>query len=107
MEQHRDNRGRHDLQEGEDPARSPDGNQPSSAARGRWRSGGQVAGWGFIALGIVGLILPVLPGWFFIALGTVTLAPHVPFFARLLDRVAQRVPSLRSAIERVRNVPEN
>lgn len=60
-----------------------------------------------MALGVAGLVLPVLPGWIFIAWGAVTLAPDVPFFARLLDQVAQRVPPLRSAIERVRGAQGN
>jgi hypothetical protein len=89
----------------EKPADGDNGSLLSKLRRSRL--GRQFAGWGFMALGVTGLILPILPGWIFIALGAVTLAPDVPFFARLLDRVAERVPALRSAIERVRGVPEN
>jgi hypothetical protein len=86
----------------------PPGNDASLLSKlRRSRLGRQFAGWGFMALGVTGLILPILPGWIFIALGAVTLAPDVPFFARLLDQVAKRVPPLRGAIERVRGVPEN
>jgi uncharacterized membrane protein YbaN (DUF454 family) len=66
-----------------------------------------LAGWGLLCVGVAGLVLPILPGWVFIAWGCVTLAPDVPFFARVLDRVAHRVPPLRAAIERVRGMPEN
>jgi hypothetical protein len=72
-----------------------------------WKIVRQLAGWGLLLIGLAGLILPILPGWFFIAWGVVTLAPDVPFFGRLLDRVAHRVPQLRAAIERVRGQPEN
>lgn len=73
----------------------------------RWKLGRQFAGWGLLAIGLAGLVLPILPGWIFIAWGCVTLAPDVPFFDRLLDRVARRVPQLRSAIARVRGASEN
>ncbi len=89
---------------------SPQAGPPMGKDRGvlrRWRVGRQFAGWGLMLLGVVGLLLPVLPGWLFLAWGAITLAPDVPFFARLLDRVAHRVPPLRAAIERVRDMPEN
>jgi hypothetical protein len=87
----------------DNPYRSP--GEPGSLLR--WKIARQLAGWGLLVLGLAGLILPILPGWVFIAWGVVTLAPDVPFFARLLDRVAHRVPPLRAAIERVRGQPEN
>lgn len=68
----------------------------------RSKLGRQLAGWGLLALGVAGLVLPVLPGWVFIAWGAVILAPDVPFLSRLLDRIARRVPRLRAAIDRVR-----
>jgi hypothetical protein len=73
----------------------------------RWKLARQFAGWGLLALGVAGLILPILPGWFFLAWGAVILAPDVPLFSRLLDRVAHRVPQLRAAIEKARGKPEN
>jgi hypothetical protein len=84
------------------PNRSPGG----SGSLLRWKIVRQLAGWGLLMLGLVGLLLPILPGWVFIAWGVVTLSPDVPFFARLLDRIAHRVPPLRAAIERVRGQPE-
>lgn len=67
--------------------------------KGGWRLGRQLAGWGLLALGAVGVVMPVMPGWIFIAWGAVILAPDVPFIGRLLDRLAEKVPPLRSAIE--------
>ena len=63
----------------------------------------QLVGIGLLFLGLAGLVLPILPGWVFIAWGVVTLAPDIPFFGRLLDRLAQRVPQLSAAIDRVRS----
>lgn len=79
--------------------------QADGGKLGRWKLGRQLAGWGLLALGVVGLVLPILPGWVFIGWGAVTLAPDVPFFARLLDRIARRLPPLRAAIERVQGKP--
>ena len=87
----------------DNPYKSPGGLERLT----RWKIGRQLAGWGLLLLGLAGLVLPILPGWIFIAWGVVTLAPDVPFFGRLLDRVAHRVPPLRAAIERVRGQAEN
>ena len=87
-------------------APSPPATCDSSAANGekpsRWKIGRQLAGWGLMALGVAGLLLPILPGWFFLAWGAIVLAPDVPFLSRLLDRIGQRVPQLRAAIDRAR-----
>jgi uncharacterized membrane protein YbaN (DUF454 family) len=48
-----------------------------------------------ILAGILGLVLPVVPGWALIFAGAVTLAPRLPFVARLLDRLAERIPALK------------
>lgn len=61
-----------------------------------------VVGWSSLAIGVAGLVLPILPGWPFIAWGLITLAPDVPVFARLLGLVEDKVPRLRPIIERVR-----
>ena len=92
----------------ENPYSTPKSQAPADLSTlTRWKFGRQLAGWGLLAVGVAGLVLPILPGWVFIGWGAVTLAPDVPFFARLLDRIAHRVPQLRAAIERVQGKPEN
>jgi len=61
-----------------------------------------ILGWGMLALGVAGLVLPVLQGWLFIAIGALILARDVPFFARMLDRIERRIPALRHPIARAR-----
>ncbi len=59
-------------------------------------------GWGFLALGVVGLVLPVLQGWLLIALGALLLSADVPLFGRLVVWVENRFPVVGSAIRRLR-----
>jgi uncharacterized membrane protein YbaN (DUF454 family) len=66
------------------------------------RAARHILGWGLLALGIAGLVLPVLQGWLFIALGAILLAPDVPFFARVLARIEERFPALRHPIRKLR-----
>ncbi|HEV3004139.1 MAG TPA: hypothetical protein VGX78_06735 [Pirellulales bacterium] len=61
-----------------------------------------VVGWTSLAIGLAGLLLPILPGWPFIIWGVFALAPDIPVFARLLDLFERKVPRLRPIIERVR-----
>jgi len=61
-----------------------------------------VVGWGFVVLGIVGLVLPVLQGLLFIAIGLLLLSPDIPAFARFLSWVERRFPRLRSLIQSAR-----
>ena len=61
-----------------------------------------VLGWGSLALGIAGLVLPFIQGWLLIALGALLLAPDVPFFSRLLDWIERRFPALRHPLARLR-----
>ena len=42
-----------------------------------------VAGYTFLAIGITGLVLPVLPGWPFIAPGLIILSRHAPWARRV------------------------
>jgi uncharacterized membrane protein YbaN (DUF454 family) len=67
-----------------------------------WLIARQATGWILIGIGIAGLLLPILPGWVLIGWGVITLAPDVPFFRRLLDRVERKVPQLSAVIRRMR-----
>ena len=51
-----------------------------------------VIGWFFIALGIVGLFLPILQGILFIIVGMIILARDVPLFHKALCRLEARYP---------------
>lgn len=50
------------------------------------------AGWMLLALGVVGLFLPVLQGVLFIMLGLLVLSYHSPWAERLLARLRRRFP---------------
>ena len=56
-------------------------------------------GWGFLAVGLAGLVLPILQGWLFIALGALLLARDVPIFARSVCWAERRFPRLRGLTE--------
>ncbi len=62
----------------------------------------QGVGWGLIALGVAGIILPLLPGWIFIALGVLLLADDIGPFRRLIQKVETRWPQTRSTIRTAR-----
>lgn len=61
-----------------------------------WRASVFVLGWGFIALGLAGLLLPVLPGWLFIFVGLGVMSTEFHWAQRLLHRA-------RSVYERSMN----
>ena len=52
-------------------------------------------GWFFIALGIVGLVLPFLQGVLFIAIGMALLAKELEWARRWRERLYDRYPKLR------------
>jgi uncharacterized membrane protein YbaN (DUF454 family) len=58
-----------------------------------------LAGWSFLAVGVAGLVLPVLQGWLFIAFGSLLLARDVPVFARFVCWTERRFPRLRGSIQ--------
>jgi uncharacterized membrane protein YbaN (DUF454 family) len=49
-------------------------------------------GWGFIVLGILGLVLPILQGVIFLLIGLYILSSISPWAARLLERLRRRFP---------------
>ncbi|MFZ0285961.1 MAG: PGPGW domain-containing protein [Terriglobales bacterium] len=53
-----------------------------------------VTGWAFIALGIVGLFLPILQGILFLLIGLVILSTEYVWAHHLLNKLRQRFPKL-------------
>jgi uncharacterized protein len=54
----------------------------------------QIAGWSFILLGIVGLILPVLQGLLFILVGVIILSSQYAWARVLLAKLRKRFPKV-------------
>lgn len=63
----------------------------------------QVAGWTLIAIGIVGMALPVVPQIPFLAAGALLLAPYVRIFKRFSAWAHKRFPKLRRPLRRFRD----
>jgi uncharacterized protein len=57
------------------------------------------AGWGFIALGILGLFLPVLQGILFLLVGLSLLSNTSPWAAKLLNRIKERFPKISKKLD--------
>ncbi len=57
-------------------------------------------GWTFIVLGILGLFLPFLQGIIFLAIGIALLANHIPFFAKIRDKIYHKHPKLKKLVRR-------
>ncbi|MEK0082565.1 PGPGW domain-containing protein [Benzoatithermus flavus] len=57
-------------------------------------------GYGFLALGVLGLFLPILQGVLFIVIGLLILSRYTAWAERLLARLAERHPRLYLVIER-------
>lgn len=57
------------------------------------------AGWGFILLGIAGLILPFLQGILFLMIGLFLLSHELPWADRLLTKVKLRFPKWGKKID--------
>lgn len=56
----------------------------------------------FLAFGILGLLLPIMPGWVFVAFGILALSPDVPLFRRMVHWIENRFPSLHKPLEKMR-----
>lgn len=63
-------------------------------------------GYGFILLGVAGIVLPILPGWIFVFVGLVVLTKHAPWAGRLLEWFKRRHPKARELIDRAEGVAE-
>ncbi len=57
-------------------------------------------GYGCLAFGVIGVILPIVHGTLFVIAGLVILSRHEPWAAALLERLKGRHPRVRSVIER-------
>ena len=57
-------------------------------------------GYGFLAFGILGMILPVLHGTLFVVVGLAILSRHAPWARRVLEHLKQRHPKVRAVIDR-------
>jgi len=53
-------------------------------------------------LGVAGLVLPFLQGWLFLALGILILSVDLPFFARIVCWLENRLPSGKQLMRRLR-----
>lgn len=58
-------------------------------------------GWTFFVLGLLGLVLPVLQGVLFLIVSVILLAPDVPFFKKILDKLKNRYPKLAKKAEKI------
>ena len=56
-------------------------------------------GWGFILLGIVGLVLPVLQGVLFLLIGLALLSSESKTARRILEQLRARYPGLSERID--------
>ncbi len=56
-------------------------------------------GWGFILLGIVGLVLPVLQGFLFLLIGLALLSSETKTARRILEQLRARYPGLSERID--------
>lgn len=61
-------------------------------------------GYSFLALGVVGLFVPILQGILFLVLGLVVLSRHEPWAQRTLLRMKDRFPRARGAIDRAESL---
>jgi uncharacterized membrane protein YbaN (DUF454 family) len=61
-------------------------------------------GYGFLVLGVLGLVLPILQGFLFIAVGLLILGRYAPWASRLLDRACATHPRVASVIEKAESV---
>jgi uncharacterized protein len=58
-----------------------------------------IVGWGFILLGIVGLILPFLQGILFILVGLIILSSQYAWARLLLSRLRRRFPKIGGLVD--------
>ena len=62
-----------------------------------------IIGWGFILLGIVGLVVPILQGILFLLVGLFVLSSVSPWAERLLHRLRGRFPKISKKFDEARS----
>jgi uncharacterized membrane protein YbaN (DUF454 family) len=61
-----------------------------------------IAGWGFIALGVAGLFLPLLQGLLFLLIGLTILSTEYVWAHKVLQKLRNRFPSLATWLDRAK-----
>lgn len=61
-----------------------------------------VVGWLLIAVGVAGLVLPIIPGWALIFVGAMVLGFDAASYLHVLDRLQRRFPRFGAWIDHVR-----
>jgi uncharacterized protein len=58
-----------------------------------------ITGWSFVALGVVGLFLPILQGVLFLLIGVTILSTEYVWAHKLLQKLRKRFPSLTARLD--------
>lgn len=58
-----------------------------------------ISGWSFVALGVAGLILPILQGVLFLLIGLTLLSTEYAWARKLLQKLRERFPSLAARLD--------
>lgn len=59
-----------------------------------------LTGWGFVLLGIAGLVLPILQGVLFLAIGLVILSSEYVWAHRVLEKLQKHFPKFAAHLHR-------
>jgi uncharacterized protein len=58
-----------------------------------------ISGWGFFALGVAGLFLPILQGVLFLLIGITILSTEYAWARKLLQKLRERFPALTTRLD--------
>jgi uncharacterized protein len=61
-----------------------------------------IVGWGFIVLGILGIVLPILQGVIFLLVGLYILSSISPWAARMLEKLRKRFPKIADQFDKAK-----
>lgn len=85
------------------PAELPDKETLPARRRPRWKRWLILAaGWFFIFLGILGLVLPILQGVLFLAIGSYMLSLESPWVRKKMLTLQRRYPKLGATLDEAR-----